>query len=90
MPRLSGRSPDRHNLRDGTVISDLQKRSVQAIVNIFETGRPLGFAFVTMESPYSMMNAIKALDGKELDGRLLKVNEAGAREDRGQGDGSIR
>lgn len=48
-----------------------------------ETGRPRGFAFVTMDSKSSMVNAIKALDGHEHGGRRLKVNEARAREDRG-------
>jgi len=50
-----------------------------------ESGRPRGFAFVTMDSKSAMEEAIKALDGKELDGRNLKVNEAQAREERGGG-----
>ena len=54
-----------------------------------ETGRPRGFAFVTMDSKASMVNCIKALDGTELDGRPLKVNEARAREDRGGGGGGV-
>ena len=41
-----------------------------------ETGRPRGFAFVTMDSKSSMKAAIEALDGTELAGRALKVNEA--------------
>ncbi|MEM9080225.1 MAG: RNA-binding protein [Verrucomicrobiota bacterium] len=48
-----------------------------------ETGRPRGFAFVTMDSKGAMVNAIKGLDGTELDGRTLRVNEARPREDRG-------
>jgi RNA recognition motif-containing protein len=55
-----------------------------------ETGRPRGFAFVTMDSKSAMVNAIKALDGTELDGRDLKVNEAKPREDRGGGGGGHR
>lgn len=47
-----------------------------------ETGRPRGFAFVTMDSSDAMMNAIKAVDGEEHDGRALKVSEARAREER--------
>ena len=54
-----------------------------------ETGRPRGFAFVTMDSKSAMVNAIKALDGTELDGRDLKVNEAKPREDRGGGGGHL-
>ena len=52
-----------------------------------ETGRPRGFAFVTMDSKSAMVNAIKALDGQEVDGRDIKVNEARPREDRGGGGG---
>ena len=55
-----------------------------------ETGRPRGFAFVTMDSKSSMVDAIKALNGQELDGREIKVNEARPREERGQGGGYRR
>ena len=41
-----------------------------------ETGRPRGFAFVRMGSEGDAKAAIAALDGKDLDGRSLKVNEA--------------
>ena len=47
-----------------------------AIPSDRETGRPRGFAFVTMGSDGDAKAAIAALDGKELDGRTLKVNEA--------------
>ncbi|MEP2776795.1 MAG: RNA-binding protein [Luteolibacter sp.] len=50
-----------------------------------ETGRPRGFAFVTMDSQSAMEDAIKGANGKDLDGRNLKVNEAKPREDRGGG-----
>ena len=52
-----------------------------------ETGRPRGFAFVTMDSKSAMEDAIKGSDGIELDGRNLKVNEAKPREERGGGGG---
>ena len=55
-----------------------------------DTGRPRGFAFVTMDSKSSMVDAIKALNSQELDGREIKVNEARAREERGQGGGYRR
>lgn len=41
-----------------------------------ETGRARGFAFVEMPNDAEAANAIKLLDGKELGGRNLKVNEA--------------
>jgi len=47
-----------------------------AIPSDRETGRPRGFAFVTMGSEADAKAAIAALDGKDLDGRSLKVNEA--------------
>ena len=52
-----------------------------------ESGRPRGFAFVTMGSKEGMESAIKSLDGTDLDGRTIKVNEARPREDRGGGGG---
>ena len=45
-----------------------------------ETGRPRGFAFVTLADSEKGNAAIEALDGTKLGGRALKVNEA---EDRG-------
>ena len=48
-----------------------------------ETGRPRGFGFVEMEDGSD--KAIAALDGKEVGGRTLKVNEARPRESNGGG-----
>jgi RNA recognition motif-containing protein len=47
-----------------------------------ETGRPRGFGFVEM-SPADADAAIAALDGKEMGGRHLRVNEAQPRRDNG-------
>lgn len=52
-----------------------------------ETQRPRGFAFVTMGSPAEGQAAISALDGQQLDGRDLTVNEARPMEPRGAGGG---
>jgi cold-inducible RNA-binding protein len=41
-----------------------------------ETGRPRGFAFVEMSSDQEAQEAIAQLNGRELDGRTIKVNEA--------------
>jgi len=46
------------------------------------SGRPRGFAFVTMETKEAADAAIQALNGKEIDGRALTVNEARPREER--------
>jgi len=51
------------------------------------TGRPRGFAFVTMNSPEEAQKAIDALNGKELGGRALNVNVARPREERSGGGG---
>lgn len=55
-----------------------------------ESGRPRGFAFVTMDSKEAMNKAIAAIDGTDVGGRTLKVNEAQAREERGGGGGGSR
>ncbi len=52
-----------------------------------ETGRPRGFAFVEMASEEDAQKAIKAMDGVDLDGRTLKVNEAQERQQRSGGGG---
>lgn len=50
-----------------------------------DTGRPKGFGFVEMRDDASARKAITELDGREIDGRTLKVNEAKPRENRGGG-----
>ena len=52
-----------------------------------ETGRSRGFGFVEMSSQTEGENAIAQLDGKEVDGRQLKVNEAKPQEKRNNGGG---
>jgi RNA recognition motif-containing protein len=52
-----------------------------------ETGRPRGFGFVEMSSKEEGQNAISQLNGKEVDGRELKVNEAKPQEKRSGGGG---
>ena len=46
------------------------------------SGRPRGFAFVTMSTPEEAQKAIEALNGASLDGRTVTVNIARPREDR--------
>ena len=54
-----------------------------ALINDRETGRPRGFGFVEMDDNEAMA-AISALNGYEMDGRNLRVNQA---EDRRAGGG---
>jgi RNA recognition motif-containing protein len=49
------------------------------------TGRPRGFAFVTMGTAEEAQKAIEALNGSDLDGRSLTVNVAKPREERPAG-----
>jgi RNA recognition motif-containing protein len=49
-----------------------------------DTGRPRGFAFVEMSSDQEAQAAIEQLNGRELDGRAIAVNEA---QERGGGGG---
>ncbi len=55
-----------------------------------ETGRPRGFGFVEMGSSQDAQAAIQALDGSDLDGRNIKVNEAKERQPRSGGGGGGR
>ncbi|MDR1308803.1 MAG: RNA-binding protein [Deltaproteobacteria bacterium] len=67
-------------------ISDLFSRfgTVHSVnlISDRETGRPRGFGFVEMD-PEQALAAIEALNGSDLGGRSLRVNEARGREDRG-------
>lgn len=60
------------------------------VVEDRETGRSRGFAFVEMASQADAENAIAQLNGKEVDGRSLKVNEAKPQENRSGGGGGRR
>ena len=51
------------------------------------SGKPRGFAFVTMSSPDEAQKAIEGMNGKEVDGRALTVNVARPREERPSGGG---
>ncbi len=52
-----------------------------------DTGRSKGFGFVEMSSDQEAQAAITALNGQQVGGRTLTVNEARPREDRGGGRG---
>ena len=54
------------------------------IITSRETGRSRGFGFIEMPNDEEAKAAIEALDGKDLDGRNLKVSEARSKE--GGGD----
>lgn len=60
----------------GTVVS-------ATVITDKQTGRSRGFGFVEMSSEDEAKNAVATLNGKEMDGRAIVVNEAREREDRG-------
>jgi RNA recognition motif-containing protein len=60
------------------------------IIEDRETGRSRGFGFVEMSSQADGEKAIAELNGKEVDGRELKVNEAKPQTDRNRGGGGNR
>ena len=82
------------NLTYGVTDSDLEQmfaphgtvQSAQVIMDR-DTGRSKGFGFVEMGSDQEAQAAIAALNGKDVSGRALTVNEAKPREDRGRGRG---
>jgi len=61
-------------------------RSVK-IVTDRETGRPRGFAFVELDEDSAAERAIEELNGQNLDGRQIAVNEARPQGERGGGGG---
>ncbi|MCI0666241.1 MAG: RNA-binding protein [Acidobacteria bacterium] len=82
------------NLSITTTEQDLEEKfgqfgQVQSvrIVTDRNTGRSRGFAFVEMDSKKAAEAAIHTLNGRELDGRSLTVNEARPKEDRSSRSG---
>ncbi|XP_050233721.1 glycine-rich RNA-binding protein GRP1A-like [Mercurialis annua] len=57
------------------------------IINDRETGRSRGFGFVTFNNEKSMRDAIEGMNGQDLDGRNITVNEAQSRGSGGGGGG---
>jgi RNA recognition motif-containing protein len=85
------------NLSFNTSTQDLEKifgeiGTVEStnIIEDRETGRSRGFGFVEMSTAEAAQTAIATLNGKEIDGRALTVNEAKPREDRASGGGGNR
>jgi len=54
-----------------------------SVITDRDTGQSKGFAFVEMASDREAQAAMEAMNGKTLDGRQIKVNEAKPRENRG-------
>jgi len=74
-----------YRMNDGElreVFSEFGEVSSARIINDRETGRSKGFGFVEMPDDNAANEAIEALNGKEVSGRNLRVNEARPREPR--------
>lgn len=56
------------------------------VISDRDTGRSRGFGFVTIESD-NVQDVIRALDGQEVDGRPIRVNEAEEKPQRSRGGG---
>jgi RNA recognition motif-containing protein len=61
-----------------------------SVITDRETGRTRGFGFVEMSEASAASDAIRALDGSNMDGRTLKINEAQDRRTGGGGGGGGR
>src|SRR5437763_1552697 len=85
------------NLADGLADSDLQRlceahvtvQSAQVIMDR-DTGRSKAFGFVEMGSDAEAQAAITALNGSQIEGRALTVNEARPKPEGGGGGGGGR
>ena len=82
------------NLAFQTTSRDLQELFAQAgtvesasVIEDRDTGQSKGFGFVEMSTDEEAASAIDQFNGKELAGRMLKVNEARPRESRAGGGG---
>ena len=66
----------------GEAFADYGRVDSAKVIMDRETGRSRGFGFVEMADREEGLNAIKELDGREVLGRALKVNEARPRQNR--------
>lgn len=79
-----------YTVRDNDLLALFQEYGNVASAKVImdrETDRSKGFGFVEMPSDEEGGNAINKLNGYEINGRALRVNEARPREDRRPGGG---
>ena len=84
------------NLNDSTTQDDLHAAFSQFgnaervnIVTDRDSGQPRGFAFVEMNDSTEAQNAVAQLNGAELQGRAMNVNEARSKPTSGSGRGGF-
>jgi RNA recognition motif-containing protein len=79
-----------YSVTDGELAKMFEPHGTVASAQVImdrDTGRSKGFGFVEMGTDQEAQAAISALNGQETGGRVLTVNEARPREDRGGGGG---
>lgn len=64
------------------VFEEYGEVSSAKVIRFRDSGRSKGFGFVEMDNDDEAKEAINSLDGEEIDGRSIKVNEARPREER--------
>lgn len=75
-----------YNTTEDSLRAAFEAKGAVSSVSIIKdkyTGDSKGFGFVEMSDDSAARSAIETLDGTDLDGRTIKVNEARPREDRG-------
>jgi cold-inducible RNA-binding protein len=73
-----------------TLFSEAGEVTSAKIITDRQTGQPRGFGFVEMETKVEGQKAISMLNGRNLDGRPLTVNEAKPQQKGGFSGGSYR
>jgi cold-inducible RNA-binding protein len=79
-----------HSVTEGMLRSLFESQGAVERVSIMtdrDTGQPRGFGFVDMTNDADAVKAIAALNGQDLEGRTLNVNEARPKTDRPGGGG---
>lgn len=73
------------NAKLGDLVSPFGTADSAVVVTDRDTGRSRGFGFVEMSNAEEARAAISGLNGKEVEGQALKVDEARPAKDRGRG-----
>lgn len=72
------------------LFAEYGKVTSSAVIKDRDSGQSKGFGFIEMEDLKEAQNAIKELNGKEVSGRSITVNQARPQEDRRPGGGYQR
>lgn len=87
---VGGLSWDTNDQSLSQAFSEFGAVSEAKVITDRDTGRSRGFGFVTFDSPADADRAMQEMDGAELDGRSVRVNEANDKPRGGGGGGGGR